>query len=160
MPVKGRSLKDTRGSLGGKVGRPRAECPADAAQRIRELAADGWSLVGIAEKLGTNRHTLADWFDNDPALQEAMDRGREQERQILHNVLFRLAVEQNDKTAAIMILNARHGWRGDPAEAQGNRVSINFTLPGAMRPEQFVIEQNDESNPENLALPRTNIERS
>lgn len=160
MPVKGRHLVDTRGSLGGKIGRPRAEVPADATQRIRELAADGWSLVGIAEKLGTNRNTLAQWFDNDPALQEALEAGREQERHTLHNLLYRLATEQGDKIAALFLLKARHGYReGDQGET-GNRVSVTFSLPGALKPEQFIVEQSNGSNPENLALPRTSIERS
>jgi len=119
----------------------------------------GYSLVGIASKLGTNRATLSQWFDADAELKEAFDAGRERERHTLHNVLFSLATEKANPIAAMFLLKARHGYReGDQGET-ANRVSINFTLPGAMRPEQFVIETNDRST-ENLALPRTRLERS
>jgi|GEM_PF-1048158 len=159
MPAKGRSLKSSVFASGAKIGRPRTEVPANAAQLVHDLAATGYSLVGIASKLGTNRATLSQWFDADAELKEAFDAGRERERHTLHNVLFSLATEKANPIAAMFLLKARHGYReGDQGET-ANRVSINFTLPGAMRPEQFVIETNDRST-ENLALPRTRLERS
>lgn len=154
MPVKGRRLKDTLGAAGRKLGRPRADVPADAAERIRELAADGFSLVGIAAKLGTNRNTLAQWFDADAALKDAFDAGREQERHTLHNVLYTLATEKANPIAAMFLLKARHGYREGDQGDSGNRVSINFTLPGAMKPEQFVVEQTNEPTIKNLPVPR------
>ena len=128
MPVKGRRLTNTLTASGRKVGRPRATVPADAASRIRDLAADGFSLQGIAERLGTRRATLAQWFDADPALKEAFDIGREHERHVLHNVLFRLATEKNNPIAAMFLLKARHGYREGDQSEQGNHVSITFTL--------------------------------
>ena len=155
-------MKDTRGSLGGKPGRPRAVVPADAAQRIEALAGAGYSLIGIASKLGTTRGTLSQWLDNDPALKEAFEAGREHERHTLHNVLFTLATEKANPIAAMFLLKARHGYReGDQGE-QANRVSINFTLPGAMRPEQFTIEQEstNERSPESQPISSPRLERA
>lgn len=160
MPVKGRSLQDTRGSLGGKVGRPRAAVPDDAAQRIEALAADGFSLDGVARKLGTNRNTLAQWFDADTALKDAFDAGREHERHTLHNVLYRLAVEKDDKIAAMFLLKARHSYiEGDRFES-GNRVTINFTLPGAMKPIDYVVERSNDRSTENLPVSKARVGRS
>lgn len=140
MPARARSLKATVTASGAKIGRPRTEVPTNAAQRVRELAADGFSLVGIAAKLGTNRYTLSQWFDADPALKEALDVGRAHEEHALHSMLFRLAIEKNDKLAAFAILNSRHGWRQDDRGEQASRLQITFALPGALKPEQFTIE--------------------
>lgn len=64
-----------------------------------------------------------------------MDEGREEE----HAMLYAALCKHLDKspTPAIFLLKARHGYReGDQTET-ANRVSINFTLPGAMTVEQF-----------------------
>lgn len=129
------------------TGRPRKHPPADAAQRIEALSADGFSLIGIARGLGVNRDVLARWFEEQPALKEALDTGRETERHTLHNVLYRLATEGNDKIAAMFLLKARHGYREGDQEQQANRVSINFQLPGAMKREQLIVE-NEPTKPE------------
>lgn len=121
-------------------GRPRKQPPGDAAVRIAELAADGWSIVGIAEKLGVAKHTLANWLREHEGLQEALDRGREKERRTLHNVLYRRAVEgdgRESSLAAMYLLNTRHGYRVEQPEG-GNRVSITFNLPGAMSREDYM----------------------
>ena len=158
MPRKGRELSDTRGSLGRKVGRPRSTVPANAAQLIEDFAADGFSMVGVARKLGVSHDTLEQWFAADPALRAAFDAGRENERHTLHNVLYRLATEKHNPIAAMFLLKARHGYKeGDQGE-HGSRVQITFTLPGAMRPDQFV--QAHDRSPENLALPKPGVERS
>lgn len=130
----------TVGAHGKTIGRPRKQPPADAAERITALAADGFSVLGVARRMGVNQEVLTRWFDEQPALKEAFDVGRENERYALHNMLYRLATEGGDKIAAMFLLKARHGYReGDQGE-QANRVSINFSLPGALKPESFVID--------------------
>lgn len=122
-----------------KNGRKPKPVPEGAAARIEALAADGFSMVGVARGLGTSQDTLRKWFDADPALKEAFDQGRERERQTLHNMLYRQATENGNATAAMFLLKARHGYReGDQGET-GNRVSINFTLPGAMSMKDFGV---------------------
>ncbi len=129
------------------IGRPRKNPPADAEARIKELAAKGFSILGIAQDLGTGKDVLARWFDEQPALKQALEAGRETERHTLHNVLYRLATEGNDKIAAMFLLKARHGYREGDQEQQANRVSINFQLPGAMKREQITIE-NESTKPQ------------
>jgi transposase-like protein len=131
------------GSLGGQ---PRKDPPADAALHIRSFAGDGFSIVGIAEKFGIERKTLDRWLDDFQELREAFDRGREKERHTLHNRLFRIAMESDDEKAAsiaaMFLLKSRHGYReGDPGD-QANRVSITFSLPGALTLEQFAEVKN------------------
>lgn len=125
---------------GKTVGRPRKQPPADAAERIEALAADGFSVIGVARRMGVNQEVLTRWFDEQPELKEAFNIGRENERHTLHNVLYRLATEGGDKIAAMFLLKARHGYREGDQEQQANRVSIKFELPGAMKPEHFTIE--------------------
>lgn len=128
------------------MGRPPKKPPADAAERIEALAADGFSVNGVASSLGTSKDTLRKWFDADPELQEAFDRGREKERHTLHNALYRAATENGNMTAAMFLLKSRHGYReGDQGET-ANRVSINFTLPGAMNMKDFEVIENGKDN--------------
>lgn len=112
--------------------------PAGAVELVRELAADGWSVVGIAHRMGVDRKTFERWLEREPALHDAMALGREQERHVLHNIIYRKAVEKEDTTAAIMLLNSRHGYRSDQSD-QGNRPSITINLPGAMTRQQFNV---------------------
>lgn len=113
-----------------------APAPMNAAELIRDLAADGWSIVGIAYRMGVDPKTFNLWLEREPALQDAFALGREQERHTLHNVIYRKAVEKNDVTAAIMLLNSRHGYRSDQGD-QGNSTNVTINLPGAMTLQQF-----------------------
>lgn len=128
------------------TGKPRMRIPKDAEEVIRKLAAEGHSHVGIAAALGCCKNTLTKWMDENPLFRDAMEQGRERERFTLHNVLFTAATVDKNCTAAMFLLKSRHGYReGDQGE-QGNRVSINFTLPGAMKLEDFKAIENDRSN--------------
>lgn len=120
-----------------KIGRPCKPPPPDAAERIQALAADGWSKRGVANALGTSFQTLDKWLEEDPALLEAFENGRENERHALHNMLYREAIEKRNVTAAAILLNARHGYRTD-AQDVGNKVSLTFNLPGAMPMNEFL----------------------
>lgn len=115
----------------------RKKPPQNAADKLREMAAEGVNKVGLAYGLGTSVETLNKWLELHPELQAAIDQGREREHKSLHNALYKAAVEGGNVTAAIFLLKARHGYReGDQGEI-ANRVSIKFELPGAMRLEDF-----------------------
>lgn len=120
-----------------RPGRKPLAPPANAASQIMALASDGFSVIGVAHGLGVGKDTLARWLDEDPALQEAFDQGREQERRSLHNQLYRLAMEEKHASAAMFLLKARHGYREGDQSDQANRVSVNIALPGAMTLQQF-----------------------
>jgi hypothetical protein len=91
--------------------------PANAAARIQTLAATGHSVVGIARGLNTSREVLARWMKGNPALAEAMARGRASEELALHNVLYRAATKRGNIIAAIYLTKARHGWIDRPVLA-------------------------------------------
>lgn len=144
-----------------KRGRNRKVAPADAAELIEALAADGWSKLGIAKKLDTSPDTLRRWLDEDELLQDAFDRGRENERHALHSMLFKKAVEKGDSVAAMFLLKSRHGYREGDQSEQGNRVSINFQLPAAVALENFKVIDHaaTDNRAERVSEPRTLIAR-
>lgn len=120
-----------------RTGRPPKPIPENAAESIKALAADGFSIVGIAAKMGVDRVTFNKWLDAHPELQEAVDAGREQERHALHNMLYRDAMEKGNATAAMFLLKSRHGYREGAEVEKINRLSITFNLPGAMSMADF-----------------------
>jgi hypothetical protein len=129
------------GSLGGQ---PRKEPPADAALHIRAFAADGFTIVGIAEKFGVERKTLERWLTDFPELREAFDRGREKERHSIHNRLYRIAIESDNEKNAILagtiILNSRHGYRQDDPGDQASRVNVVINLPASRPMSEFIVQ--------------------
>ena len=64
--------------------------------------------------------------------------GREQERQALHNVLYKLAIEEKDKVSAMFLLKARHGYREGDQQDYSNKVNITFYLPGDMSAADYI----------------------
>lgn len=119
-----------------KTGRPPKRPPADAAERIRALSAEGHSTVGIAQQLGVGRKTLDKWRAQFPELDEAYREGVERERYELHSGLVQKAKAGNI-VAAMFLLKARHGYREGDQGGQDNRVQIQIALPAAMSLEQF-----------------------
>lgn len=145
-----------------KGGRPRKPIPCDAALRIEEAAANGADVRGIAYCVGINKDTLQRWFTEQPELREAYERGRERERGVLHNALFRAATEQGNVVAAMFLLKSRHAYREGDQSEQGNKVSITFSLPGALPMDQYrkgqVIE-NAADPDQRVPTPRTAVAR-
>jgi hypothetical protein len=132
--------------MGAKKGRPKPlgsgrqlkQPPEGAAVTIRAMAADGFSIVGIAAKFKTSKDTFGRWLDESEELREAFEQGREKERHALHNMLYKQAMEKGNSTAAMFLLKARHGYREGDQGDTGNRVSITFALPGALPMQEFI----------------------
>jgi hypothetical protein len=127
-----------------KIGRPRKEVSTADHALVEDLAADGWSLVGIAWKLGMGRDALRRRMNEDPALEEAFEVGRERERQALHNRLFRIAMEGSGKeaiSAAAILLNSRHGYRNEPLDGAG-RASVIINMPDSKPLADFIEVKN------------------
>jgi|GEM_PF-490147 len=115
--------------------------PTDAAARIEEYAADGFTVPGIAGKLGVAKSTLQNWMQENAELADALSRGRAKEEHALSKRLYRIAMESDDKaavTACIFLLKGKFGWREGERPEEGNRVNITFNLPGAMSREDFL----------------------
>ena len=139
-----------------KAGRKAKAPPANAAARIESLAATGHSVVGIARGLNTSKEIVARWIAEDPALAEALARGREAERFALHNRLYRAAMKGNI-VAAMFLLKARHGYKEGDSTEVANKVQITFALPGAMNADQFKVIDHE---PDALPVPATGVTRS
>lgn len=119
----------------------RVKPPSHAAEQIHTMASTGFSMKGIAAHYNIAFETLQAWFERYPMLKQAFDNGREAERQALHNVLYKLALEDRDKVAAMFLLKARHGYREGDQSEQSNKVAITFNMPGAMSAEDYKLEQ-------------------
>jgi len=90
----------------------------------------------IAKALGVSTVTFNLWKERHPELRDALVAGRRVEHDQLVGKLFQLGMKGN-VTACIFLLKSRHGYVEGVPLIQ-NSVSVNFTLPGAMSPEQYV----------------------
>ena len=85
--------------------------PDDAAPEIQRLAAEGFSFLGIAAHFKVSRECFKRWLDEDEALNEAFEIGRETERQALHALVVASAKANKPANVnAFFLLKARHGY--------------------------------------------------
>lgn len=150
-------LKATLTAHGKKIGRPRRLIPVDADKRAENVAANGASIGGIASSFGVGTEVFKRWLEEQPSLKDAIDRGRERERHVLHSGLVK-AAKQGNIVAMMFLLKSRHGYREGDQGDTANRVSITFSLPGALKPEQFTFDNAPSTQPQRL--PATNLVRS
>jgi hypothetical protein len=90
---------------------PRKLPPDGAGEDIRRLAAEGYSQLGIAAHFKVSRECFKRWIEEDEALNEAYELGKETERQALHAMV--VASARANKPAnvnAFFLLKARHGY--------------------------------------------------
>jgi hypothetical protein len=107
------------------MGAPRKHPPKDAAATIEQLAAQGHAIIGIAKKLGVTKETFKRWCEDDDALQEAFEIGRETERHALHSLIVQSAVLNKPANSnAMFLLKARHGYR----ENDQQNVNVGVTV--------------------------------
>ncbi|WP_433965132.1 hypothetical protein [Tunturiibacter gelidiferens] len=81
--------------------------------------------------------TLNRWLEEDAEAEDAYKQGLESERKALHNMLYKLAIDEKHPASAMFLLKARHGYREGDQSEQSNRVSVTFNLPGAMTADQY-----------------------
>jgi hypothetical protein len=110
--------------------------PRNIAAEVRTLAACGFTKQGVGQHFGVSLPTFSRWMDEDQELQEAFNSGCEDERQSLHNALYRKAMN-GDTVASIFLLKSRHGYREGDQSDQSNKVAIVFNLPGAATKEHY-----------------------
>jgi hypothetical protein len=80
----------------------------------------GANLTTIAQLLQCHPHTLRGWRQRFPAIEEAITEGRRIEEDRLWSVLFKLAVKDENLTAAIVSLKMRFHYR-DSGPVPGER---------------------------------------
>jgi hypothetical protein len=104
---------------------PRKLPPDGAAEDIQRLAAEGFSQLGIAAHFKVSRECFKRWIEEDEALNEAFELGRETERQVLHAMV--VASARANKPAnvnAFFLLKARHGY----IEADHKNANVNVNV--------------------------------
>lgn len=117
---------------GGKMKEP----PPNAVEIIMQASANGCTIEEMAKALGVGRNTFQEWTDKYPALQQAVTAGRTVEHDKLVGKLFEMAMKGN-VVSALFLLKTRHGYTEGVPLVQ-NSVSINYNLPAALTPEQYV----------------------
>jgi hypothetical protein len=102
---------------------PRKHPPSNASETIQSLAASGHSQLGIAAHFKVTVRTFRRWLEESEALQDAFDLGRETERQALHALIVRSAIENKGANVnAFFILKTRHGYI--EADKASNSVNV------------------------------------
>jgi hypothetical protein len=101
---------------------PRKHPPANAPAETEKLAAQGFSLIGLAKHFAVSKDTLKRWLEEDGDLREAFERGREVERQALHAAVYRSAMEGKPANVnAFFLLKTRFQY----VEADPRSVNVN-----------------------------------
>lgn len=86
--------------------------PANCAKQTEELAAKGSSIVGIARSFGVSTPTFKRWCEEHESIAQALEVGREVERQALHAMIYQSALANKPANAnAMFLLKCRHGYR-------------------------------------------------
>lgn len=100
-------------------------------EMVEALASQGLTLEQVADNLNIDRMTLFNRRKEDPAIEEAYNRGRSKGIKVIANALFEEARKGNT-TAQIFFLKC-HGW------SEQNRLDVNLDVK-----QKSVKEMSDE----------------
>lgn len=154
--------------------RPRTEPTAADLKHIEKWAAEGAAIIEMCRALRISHVTFGRWRKEHPAVSEALEAGRAVEHKVLHSKAFDIAMNKEGKYEQRLeadmvkwLLATRHSYR-DKGDEQGHTtsgVNVNISLPGALQPEQFIIESQDHDKrrikpTEAIALSRARPQRS
>lgn len=105
--------------------------PKDAAEVILDMSARGFSQIGIASHFHVVVSTFKRWIEENEALSEAYEQGKETERQYLHSLIVQCAVQGKPANAnAMFLLKARHGYREFDSQYSAKvNVAVNAPQP-------------------------------
>ena len=105
--------------------------------RVRELAAGGHPLYGIAATLGTTRAALQGARKRQPELQAALDGGHAAlEAELVHCLLE--AARKGQYACAMFLLKTRCGYRETgPVDGGPEGVVVNISIPDPMSKAEF-----------------------
>jgi hypothetical protein len=111
----------------------------DAIELVRLACEMGATKKRICEVLDISESKF-DKFMKDPEFATAVKGGRQYEHDALTNKAVEMALKGHP-TLLIFCLKARHNWNDSgngTATVVENRVSVNFVLPDALKPEQYL----------------------
>lgn len=121
--------------------------PPGGYKLIKTMAARGCRKMDIAYALKMSPRTFDRVVAEDPKAMAAWENGRAEEHAALRNKLFEAAMDGNI-TAAIFLLKSAFGYvdrpTGDAIDA--GRVTVEFKMPAALAPEQYVTLLKAEGN--------------
>ncbi len=115
----------------------RIDPPDNAAELIRRGAENGATLEQMSKALGVSPHTLERWRKEHPEIEQAIQQGKKVEHDKLVGKLFELAMAGN-VTCILFALKSRHNYSDQGVPLVENRISINYQLPAAQQPEQYL----------------------
>ncbi len=120
---------------------PLRNMPTAAAIELVRLACGiGATVQRICEVLDIPEKKFRRFMDTSPEFKAAVQAGRQYEHDALANKLIELALKGNI-SALIFALKSRHNYVDSgvgAATVVENKVSVNFVLPDALKPEQYV----------------------
>jgi hypothetical protein len=111
-----------------------------AALELARMASEqGATVASICDVLEIGREKFYRWMDSVPAFAAAIKEGRSIEHDRLVNKLVEVALKGN-VAALCFALKSRHNYvdTGAGAATIENKVSVNFILPDAMRPDDYL----------------------
>lgn len=118
------------------MGAPRKNPPPGAAEKIESLAEQNWSIVGIAKFFEVSRETFKRWCEDNEAMQDAFDTGREIARQRLVSLITEDAkARRGPNVNAFFLLKTMHGFRENDSNTTkvevGLKTSNVLVVPSA-----------------------------
>ena len=125
------------------MGAPRKNPPKDAAATIERMSAAAHGMVGIAKHFGVSRDTLKRWCEEDEALQEAYELGREIERQALHALIVAdAAARKGSNGNAMFILKCKFGYRENDSSNTNVNVGVAIEPTNVMVVKDYGSDEN------------------
>jgi hypothetical protein len=119
--------------------RDKTKVTAATLELVRDACAEGATVGSICAVLNISRDTFYRFRDTYPAFAEVIKEGRSIEHDRLINKLVEVALTGN-VAALCFALKSRHNYNDSGAGTAviENKVSVNFILPDALKPEQYL----------------------
>lgn len=121
------------------MGRHKKQPPDNAVQKVTNLAKRGVAETKIAKSLGVSFDVWLRWKTEIEEIRKAFQQARQIEEEALVGVLYEKAMN-GDRTSAIFLLKARHGYIEGRENVNANQVNVQITLPGAKNEKQYLEE--------------------
>lgn len=111
------------------MGAPRKNPPKDAAADIERLAGKGHSTVGVGKFFNVARTTVMRWFEDEPGLEEAYERGRDSYRQELEEKIIALTIAGKQCAGLIYLMKAKFKFYDVPSSNTQVDVAVAVATP-------------------------------
>ena len=118
----------------------KTQCTPAVLELVRIACAEGATVGRICEYLDISERKFYAWLDKFPEFAATVKAGRSIEHDRLANKLVEMALGGN-VAALIFALKSRHNYVDSGVGAATpieNRVSVNFILPDALKPDQYL----------------------